>query len=404
MIPSQRHLFDLPEDIAYLNCAYMAPLMHSVVEAGLRGVRCKARPWEIATPDFFSDPARARGLFARIVNARAEDIAIVPAASYGMAIAARNLPLGAGQTIVLLADQFPSNLYPWRAAAARAGAEIVTVDAPDGDLTAAVLAAIDERTAIAALPHCRWTDGALLDLELIGERVRAAGGALALDLTQSAGALPIDFAKVRPAFAAAACYKWLMGPYTFGFLYVHPDHHHGEPLEYGWSPRAGSEDFTRLVDYRDEYAPGARRYDMGEMSNFHLIPMAIAALDQILAWGVENIAQTLSARTAAIAERARNRPRLAAGAVAGRPLPGAPVRARSSARTARRTRAREGLRERARKLGARHAPSIQHRRGRRAALHGAGTGALRRRLNRRTAIRKAGGRTVVAGGRQPRET
>ena len=305
MIPCQRHLFDLPDDIAYLNCAYMAPLMHSVVEAGLRGVRRKARPWEIAAPDFFSDTAHARGLFARIVNARAEDVAIIPAASYGMAIAARNLPLAAGQTIVLLADQFPSNLYPWRAAAARAGAEIVTVNAPDGDLSAAVLAAIDERTAIAALPHCRWTDGALLDLESIGERVRAAGGALALDLTQSAGALPIDFTRVQPAFAASACYKWLMGPYTLGFVYVHPDHQDGEPLEYGWSPRAGSEDFARLVDYRDEYAPGARRYDMGEMSNFHLMPMAIAALEQILAWGVENIAETLSARTAAIAERAR---------------------------------------------------------------------------------------------------
>ena len=304
-IPSQRHLFDLPEDVAYLNCAYMAPLMHSVVDAGLRGVRRKARPWEIAAPDFFSDPAHARDLFARVVNARAGDVAIVPAASYGMAIAARNLPLRAGQTIVLLADQFPSNLYPWRAAAARTDAEVVTVDAPDGDLTAAVLAAIDERTAVAALPHCRWTDGALLDLETIGERVRAAGGALALDLTQSAGALPIDVAKVRPAFAASACYKWLMGPYTLGFLYVHPDHQGGEPLEYGWSPRAGSEDFARLVEYRDEFAPGARRYDMGEMSNFHLLPMAIAALEQILAWGVENVARTLSARTAAIAGRAR---------------------------------------------------------------------------------------------------
>ena len=305
MIPSQRHLFDLPDDVAYLNCAYMAPLMHSVVEAGLRGARRKARPWEIAAPDFFSDPARARGLFARIVNARAEDVAVVPAASYGMAVAALNLPLAAGRTIVLLADQFPSNLYPWRAAAARAGAEIVTVGAPDGDLNGAVLAAIDERTAIAALPHCRWTDGALLDLESIGERVRAAGGALALDLTQSAGALPIDFTRVRPAFAASACYKWLMGPYTLGFLYVDPEFQDGEPLEYGWSPRAGSEDFARLVDYRDEYAPGARRYDMGEMSNFHLMPMAIAALEQILAWGVENIAETLGARTAAIAERAR---------------------------------------------------------------------------------------------------
>ena len=305
MIPSQRHLFDLPDDIAYLNCAYMAPLMHSVVEAGRQGVRRKARPWEIAAPDFFSNAAHARGLFARIVNAHPEDVAIVPAASYGMAVAALNLPLRAGQTIVLLVDQFPSNLYPWRAAATRAGADIVTVDAPDGDLTAAVLAAIDERTAIAALPHCRWTDGALLDLERIGARVRTAGGALALDLTQSAGALPIDVAKVQPAFAVSACYKWLMGPYTLGFLYVHPEQHGGEPLEYGWSPRAGSEDFARLVDYRDEYAPGARRYDMGEMSNFHLMPMAIAALEQILAWGVENIADTLGARTAAIAERAR---------------------------------------------------------------------------------------------------
>ncbi len=305
MIANQRHLFDLPDDVAYLNCAYMAPLMRPVVEAGVRGVRRKARPWEIAAPDFFSDLAHARGLFARVVNARAEDIAIVPAASYGMSAAARNLPLAAGQTIVVLADQFPSNLYPWRAAAAREGAGIVTVDAPDGDLTAAVLAAIDERTAIAALPHCRWTDGALLDLDAIGERVRAVGAALVLDLTQSAGALPIDVARVRPAFAAAACYKWLMGPYTFGFLYVHPDHHDGEPLEYGWAPRAGSEDFARLVDYRDEYAPGARRYDMGEPANFHLAPMAIAALEQVLAWGVENVASTLSARTAAIADRAR---------------------------------------------------------------------------------------------------
>ena len=305
VIPNQRHLFDLPGDVAYLNCAYMAPLMHSVVQAGLEGVRRKARPWEIVASDFFSDIAHARSLFARVVNARADDIAIVPAAGYGMSVAARNLPLGAGRTVVLLADQFPSNVYPWRAAAARDGAEIVTVDAPDGDLTGAVLAAIDERTAIVALPHCRWTDGALLDLDVIGERARAAGAALALDLTQSAGALPIDLDRVQPAFAVAASYKWLMGPYTFGFLYVHPDHQDGEPLEYGWTPRAGSEDFARLVDYRDEFAAGARRYDMGEPANFHLAPMAIAALEQVLEWGVENIADTLKGRTAAIAERAR---------------------------------------------------------------------------------------------------
>ena len=97
-----------------------------------------------------------------------------------------------------------------------------------------------------------------------------------------------------------------MGPYTFGFLYVHPDHQASEPLEHGWATRATSEDFARLIEYRDEFAPGARRFDMGEPANFHLTPMAVAALEQIHAWGVDNIAGTLKERTSAIAERARD--------------------------------------------------------------------------------------------------
>ena len=397
MIANQRHLFDLPDDVAYLNCAYMAPLMHPVVEAGLRGVRRKARPWEIAAPDFFSDAALARRLFARIVNARAEDIAIIPAASYGMSVAARNLPLRAGRTIVLLADQFPSNLYPWRAAAARAGAEIVTVDAPDGDLTAAVLAAVDERTAIAALPHCRWTDGALLDLEAIGDRVRAAGGALALDLTQSAGALPIDFTRVRPDFAASACYKWLMGPYTLGFLYVRPDRQDGEPLEYGWSPRAGSEDFARLVDYRDGIRAG--RAPLRHGRGVELPPDADGdrrdGADPRLGGGGHR-RDVAGAHRGDRRARAGVRPAFPARGPAGRPFPGAAVRRGRPVRAARRARAGEGLRERARKLDARHAPPLQHRRGRGPALRGARTGARRGGVSGRA----AGGRRREPPGTQ----
>ncbi|MBF2758984.1 MAG: aminotransferase class V-fold PLP-dependent enzyme [Ectothiorhodospiraceae bacterium AqS1] len=305
-IPCQRHRFDIPTDRAWFNCAYMGPLMHEVMEAGMRGVRIKGHPWRIQAPDFFADPDRARALFARLVNARPEDVAIVPAASYGMSIAARNLPLEAGETIVLLADQFPSNVYPWQAAAKRAGARVVRVDAPpEGDLTAAVIDAIDERTAVVALPHCRWTDGALIDLEAVSAKTRQSEAALALDLSQSAGALPVDLARISPDFAVSACYKWLLGPYSFAFLYVRADHHHGEPLEYGWGARAGAQDFARLVDYRDEFAPGARRFDMGETANFHLVPMAIAALERILEWGVEEIAETLSARAERIAKGAR---------------------------------------------------------------------------------------------------
>lgn len=305
MIPSQRHLFDLPDDVAYLNCAYMAPLMHAVIEAGREGVGRKARPWKISPRDFFEDSERARARFAQIIGASAADVALVPAVSYGVAVAARNVHVEKGQRILVLADQFPSHVYAWRELARQQGAEVVAIDRPaEGGFTGAVLAAIDERTAVAALPHCRWTDGALLDLVRIGERCRETGTSLVLDVTQSLGALPLDVATVRPDFLVCAAYKWLLGPYSIGFLYAASQHHDGEPLEHGWITRAGSEDFAGLVRYRDDFQPGARRYDVGERSNFVLVPMAVAALGQVLDWGVEQIAATLAARTTAIAERA----------------------------------------------------------------------------------------------------
>ena len=305
MIPSQRHRFDIPREVAYLNCAYMSPLMTEVVEAGRAAVARKARPWQIRPIDFFTGPDALRPLFARLIGADAEGVALIPAASYGLAVAAANLALGPGRRILLLEDQFPSNVYCWQARAAETGAEVATVrPGPDGDLTAALLAAIDERTAIVACPHCRWTDGALLDLAAVGAAARAAGAALVLDLTQSAGALPFDAAAVRPDFVVAACYKWLLGPYATGFLWVAPEHRDGRPLEAAWMGRQGAEDFARLVDYQPAYRPGARRFDMGEVPNFALLPMVETALTRILDWGVPAIQSTLAARTAAIAARA----------------------------------------------------------------------------------------------------
>ena len=303
ILPPQRHLFDIPPDVAYLNCAYMSPLMNAVVEAGRAGVARKARPWTIGQDDFFSEPDRARALFARLVNGRDDSVALIPAASYGIAVAAANLPVERDHEILVLAEQFPSNVYSWREVATDAGARLVTVADGDGPLTDRVLEHIGTHTAVAALPHCRWTDGERLDLEAIGARCREVGAALVLDVTQSAGALPLDVTRVQPDFLVAACYKWLLGPYTLGFMHVAPRWHDGRPLEHSWIARAGSEDFSALVDYRDEFEPGARRFDMGERASFHLMPMAIAALEQILQWGVDSIAETLAARTRDLAAR-----------------------------------------------------------------------------------------------------
>jgi len=296
-----RALFDLNGEIAYLNCAYMSPLMRSVAEAGERGIRSKMRPWTLQPQDFFTGADRARSLFARIVGADAEGVAVVPAASYGLAVAAKNLPLAKGQSVILLEGQFPANVYVWREKARAAAAEIRMLSSPDPveGWTDKILGAIDETTAILALPHCHWADGALIDLERVCRAAKEVGAAVVLDLTQSAGAMPIDVRALDVDFAVAATYKWLMGPYGLGFLYIAERHRDGRPLEETWIGRQGSEDFTGLVNYVDAYAPGARRFDMGERAQFHLMPMAIAAMEQLLAWDIARLYKALSKRNEA---------------------------------------------------------------------------------------------------------
>ena len=125
-----------------------------------------------------------------------------------------------------------------------------------------------------------------------------------IDATQSLGALPLDLAAIRPDFLACAGYKWLLGPYSLGYLYVAPRWQDGRPLEHNWIARTGSEDFAGLVDYQDGYQPGARRFDVGERANFGLLPAGIAGLEQLLRWGQPAIIETLAARTADIVARA----------------------------------------------------------------------------------------------------
>src|SRR5439155_6923127 len=96
-------------------------------------------------------------------------------------------------------------------------------------------------------------------------------------------------------------YKWLLGPFGVSYLYVAEEHRGGEPVEQNWIAREGSEDFARLVDYRDEYQPGARRFDVGQRTNFELVPMAIAALEQLRSWQVTRVAATLARTTRTIA-------------------------------------------------------------------------------------------------------
>ncbi len=286
----QRHLFSLARDVHWLNCAYMSPLAKRVEAVGIEAIRRKSVPTAIGPHDFFADSMRVRELFADLIHAPdPSHTAILPAASYGMATCARNLTLAPSQNVVVQHEQFPGNIYTWRTLCERTGATLRVVrpdaDVPRGEVwTGSVLDAIDSSTAVVSIGTVHWTDGTLFDLEAIGDKARSVGAAFILDGTQSVGALPFDVRALRPDALIVAGYKWLMGPYSIGLAWYGPRFDEGEPLEETWIARQGSENFSGLVDYVDEYQEGMVRFDVGERSNFILLPMLCAALEMLLEW------------------------------------------------------------------------------------------------------------------------
>lgn len=297
-IPPQRDRFDIPPDVAYFNNASLAPLMTSAQEAGREALARRAAPWRIGAGDWFEGVEERRALFARLIGADPDAIALVPATSYGLATAAKNLTARPEQRVLVLAGDYPSNVYTWRDFCRRHGCRLHTVERePGASWTEALLAVIDDRAAIVAVPNVHWTDGSLVDLVAIGEAVRDMGGRLVVDASQSLGAMPLDLAAVRPDFLVAVGYKWLLGPFGLGYLYAAPEHRAGSPLEENWIARAGAENFGKLTDYTDAYQPGSRRFDVGERSFFELTPVANAALRQLNEWTVEAVAATLGTIT-----------------------------------------------------------------------------------------------------------
>ncbi len=307
-----RSRFSLPPESHYLNCAFMAPASKHVAAAGRRALERIEAPARLGIADFFEPGARVRRLFAEIIGASdADRVAIIPSVSYAMATIARNTPLAPGQSVVVVEEQFPSVVYTWRRACCEAGATLRTVAAPDTAgaraeaWNAALLDTIDERTAVVAVPELHWTDGLRFDLDAVGARARAVGARLVIDGTQSVGALPFDVGRTRPDAVACAGYKWLTGPYSIGVAWYGPAFDGGTPVEENWIARAGSNHFNELVHYRDEYRPGAIRYDVGERSNFVLLPMLEAALEQVCEWGPETVAAHTRALTDTAVPRLR---------------------------------------------------------------------------------------------------
>lgn len=284
----QRDKFNLQRKYAYLNCAYMSPLLKKVENAGIKGIKLKRKPFHISADDFFQETETIRLLYSNLINnSEPKRICIIPSVSYGIANVTKNLPFSRGD-VLLLQEQFPSNVYPWLELQKK-GMNIKFIDAPDTlkrgeDWNQHLLDSINSETRVVAMSHVHWADGTLFQLKAIREKLDKVGGLLIIDGTQSVGALPFDIQEIKPDALLCAAYKWLMGPYSIGLAYYSEAFDKGMPIEHNWINRKNSEEFSGLVDYESEFQELALRYEVGEHSNFILIPMLHQAIKQLLKW------------------------------------------------------------------------------------------------------------------------
>ncbi len=309
----QRRQFKLPSDVSYLNCAYMSPLSNQVIETGQQAVECKSKPYLITAEHFFEPVSHLKENFAQLIGApKPGRISIFPSVSYGMASVAKNLKVKEGQNIVIAKEQFPSNAYCWMSLCRHHSLELRIIAPPDNNQerglqwNIGLMEAIDDNTVAVAIGTIHWTDGTCFELAAIRAKTAAVGAKLILDGTQSVGAMPINVAKLQPDALICAGYKWLLGPYGIALGYFDEFMDGGEPLEENWINRLGSDDFRGQVGYQAHYHPQAVRYDMGEKSNFILIPMLNAALSQLLHWQVTEIQSYCQRITASPIDQLKN--------------------------------------------------------------------------------------------------
>jgi selenocysteine lyase/cysteine desulfurase len=241
----------------------------TALESAIAGWRAREswRQWE-------QDGEACRALFAGLVGARAEDVALLPALSAAAGLVAASLPARRGDNVVLVEDDFTSTLLPWRGLEAR-GVEL-RLRPFEG-----LLGAVDDRTALIAVSLVQSANGVVVDVAALAD----TGARIFLDATQAVGAIPVDVGGVD--YLAAHPYKWLCAPRGLAFLYVRRDRlDEITPWTAGWKSRERPYDHYYGLP---ELTPAARRLDVS--LPWILAAGARASLELIMDLGVDRIAE-----------------------------------------------------------------------------------------------------------------
>lgn len=276
----------------YLDCAYHGPFPRVTVERIQQATDLKRNPARLKAHHFFDLPESVRRRLGWLVGADASEIALTNSATQGVGTVATGLGLQAGDEVVVAAGNFPSNLFTW-IHLRRLGVRVHVLKPSRGYVIPEdVEAVLSPRTRVVALDWVSYTTGVRIDLAALGELAHRQDALFVVDGTQGVGAVELDLRSLPVDALVVAAYKWLLGPYSTGFVYLSPRLLERLDLQVvNWLTVENSEDFDALPADQFTLPRTARVFDVPATANFLNLHALDASLEFIQGAGVRAVAK-----------------------------------------------------------------------------------------------------------------
>jgi len=284
-----RSQFPVTASWAFFDHAAVAPLPTPAVMALHDYATSLAANGITAFRQWAARLARVRELAAKLINSPTpEDVYFVPNTTHGISVVAEGFPWQPGDNVVLAAEEYPANQYPWMNLAPR-GVEVRAVPSRGSRVIIDDLrAAMDLRTRVLTVSAVEFASGFRHDLDALGELCRERGVFFFVDAIQALGVFPFDVQKTPIDALAADGHKWLLGPEGAGIGYIRREwverlHAFGVGAFSVVNPWAFS-----TIDFR--LKPHAGRWEGGAYNMPGLTAMG-ASIELLLNAEIENVRQ-----------------------------------------------------------------------------------------------------------------
>jgi cysteine desulfurase/selenocysteine lyase len=276
----------------WLNVASEGPLPHAAVAALKDVLEWKLQPFQLTIPKFTSVPYQLKLAIGTMINVDPQDVILGNSATYGLQILANGLPLKEGDQVLLMQNDFPTNIVPWLALSKK-GIQVRQIKAAEHVLTPDELVAnMSPNTKVVCLSWVHTFSGHKIDVIRIGEICREKGITFILNCSQAIGAFAVDVSRIPVDAVVCAGYKWMLGPYGTGFCWIKPEVR--DTLNYNhayWQSMLNESQLMSTEEIVLSEHKSARNYDLFGTANFFNFAPWTASIQYLMKLGMDKVEQ-----------------------------------------------------------------------------------------------------------------